>query len=43
MTSRFMGDKIRRFKNIHLGIVVSIEDGLLNISAIITWLRIEKM
>lgn len=29
MTSRFMGDKIRRFKNIHLGFAVAIEDGLL--------------
>lgn len=29
MTSRFMGDKIRRFKNIHLGFAVTVEDGLL--------------
>ncbi len=29
MTSRFMEDKIRRFKNIHLGFAVAIEDGLL--------------
>lgn len=29
MTSCFMGDKIRRFKKIHLGFAVAIEDGLL--------------
>ena len=29
MTSHFMGDKIRRFKKIHMGFAVSIEEGLL--------------
>jgi len=29
MTSQFMGDKIRKFNNIHLGFAIAIEDGLL--------------
>ena len=29
MTSSFMGDKIRRFKNIHIGFVVAVDDGLI--------------
>ena len=29
MISSFMGDKIRRFKNIHIGFVVAIDDGLI--------------
>ena len=29
MTSHFMGDKIRRFKKIHIGLAVAIEEGLL--------------
>ncbi|NVM00829.1 MAG: 2-oxo acid dehydrogenase subunit E2, partial [Candidatus Helarchaeota archaeon] len=29
MTSSFRGDKIRRFKNIHIGFVVAIDDGII--------------